>query len=130
MNKRIFALILLLTLIFVSGCENKKADDKPKEENNSALGTNTDRPSDEFIFKGEVTSVDNKKYIEMEIIDSDIAFGTYWVLISEETLFFAADGSSADISAVKVGSIIEVAFSGQVMNSYPPKIAARKIYIK
>ena len=119
MNKKILALIILAVMLFAVGCQ-------PAENNN---GIEEKNAKGEYVFKGEVTSVSEKKYIVIEIIDSEIAFGTYHVLIGDTTLFFHADDSTAERDDIKVGDIIEVAFSGQVMMSYPPQIYAQKIYI-
>ena len=128
MNKKIFALFLVLTLIFLGSCSEKKDNENNEKDNTQLSGAQGS--SDEYVFKGKVSSLENRNCIEMEIIDSDIAFGTYWVLVSNETLYFDNNGNATDQSAIKVGDIIEVVFSGQVMNSFPPKISARKIYIK
>ena len=65
----------------------------------------------------------------MEILDSEIAFGTYRVLYNSETPFYGLDGQQIQLSDIEIGSVIEVVFSGQVMQSYPPQIAAKRIYL-
>lgn len=120
MSKKIFAVAILVMMLFAIGCQ-------PAENNN---GIEEKNAKGEYVFKGEVTNVSEKKYIVMEIIDSDIAFGTYHVLVGVTTTFFHMDDSAASRDEIKVGDIIEVAFSGQVMMSYPPQIYAQKIYIQ
>ena len=76
-----------------------------------------------------MTDLSNSRHIEMEIIDSEIAFGTYLALTDKDTLFFDNNGGAITREDIKVGDIIEVVFSGQVMQSFPPKIYAQKIYL-
>lgn len=137
MNKRILALLILLLMIFTVGCKKASiTDDTPSDENieneggREKDGTTVEEKNErgEFFYQGKVTSVDNLKYIEIEIINSDVAFGTYWVLIGEQTEFFDNNGNQISREDIKVDDIIEVIFSGQVMMSYPPQIAAQQIY--
>lgn len=83
-----------------------------------------------FFYRGVVTSVDDKHYIAMEIIDSNVAFGIYHVLVGEQTVFVNSTGATITRDQIKVGDTIEVIFSGQVMLSMPPQIAAQRIILK
>ena len=130
MTKRILALALLVLMVFAVGCNKQGADD---ENNGGAQGGSSVEEKNEygeFFFKGEITSLESKNYIEVEIIDSKIAFGTYWVLVADETLYLNNSGATITRDDLKVGDTIEIIFSGQVMNSMPPKIMARKIILK
>ena len=126
MNKKIFALVLACITLFLLGCE---PDISGKDDKNNGGESDLPLEAGEVVFKGKVTSVDGRDFIEMEIIDSDIAFGTYWVLVGSETAYFDLEGNTVGRDSIKVNDVIEVVFSGQVMNSFPPKIAARKIYV-
>lgn len=132
MNKKIFALALALVMLSVVGCDvgDKSSDDGASNGNNNRTPeANIELLNDEVIFKGKVTSIDNQRFIEVEIIDSSIAFGTYWVLVSDLTEFYDFDGNSIERSTIRVDDVIEIVFSGQVMNSYPPQIAAKRIFL-
>ena len=62
--------------------------------------------------------------LEVEVVESDYAFGIYWVLISDRTEFFLPDGKRATLSDIKAGDKIEIVYNGQTMLSYPPQIVA------
>ena len=138
MSKRIFALVIMIMMLFAMGCDggqNNVADGNGDASggNNNIPGGNTNEektPDGEFFLRGIVKSVDEKKFIAMEVIDSSIAFGIHNVLIDNGTLFVNAAGDSIDRADIKVGDTIEVIFSGQVMLSYPPQIYAQKIILK
>lgn len=150
MSKRIFAIVVLVMMIFAIGCNQQSADDNNSETNNGVTdnsgtdnsgtdnsgnvengrGVEEKNDQDEFFYRGVVTETDNKRYIVMEIIDSNVAFGIYHALVSDQTAFVNSDGSAISRDQIKVGDTIEVIFSGQVMLSMPPQIAAQKIILK
>lgn len=123
MKKRIFALAVICLVLLVTGCQ-------PSGE------TNTDDPFgkggevvpkvDDFVLKAKVISV-NDRNIEVEVIESDYAFGVYWVLTNESTVYFDKDGSSINRVDIKPDSTVEITYGGQVMMSYPPQIVAHII---
>lgn len=132
---RIMALALACVMLFVTGCNNKNnAPDKdgdntpPNSENGGIVNENIKLEDGEVVFRGQVTSID-KREIQMEIVDSEIAFGLYRVLTSDATRYFDENGEHILRSELQVGDVIEVVFSGQVMQSYPPQIAAKRIYL-
>ena len=135
MSKRIFALMILVMMLFAMGCEggnNNGGDGYINEEGDIVNGNGVEeRNSDgEFFFRGVVKSVDNKYYISMEIIDSNVAFGLYHVNVDAGTKYFNSEGNGISRDDIKVGDTIEVVFSGQVMLSMPPQIYAQKIILK
>ncbi len=143
MNKKIFALALICMMLFAMGCNS--ATDGQQE--GSDIGGNTDsnnnqnnadnsrgveeRNADgEFFYRGVVTSTDNASYIVMEIIDSQVAFGIYHVLVDTGTVYVDEDGNAISRDSIKVGDTIEVVFSGQVMLSLPPQIYAQRVILR
>jgi hypothetical protein len=135
MKKKILALALTAFILMAQGCNNfdksntDQATKEPKEENGGIQNQHIELEENQVVFRGKVTDTTSKKYIVIEIIDSRIAFGTYHVLTGSETLFFDKNGKSIERDDIKTGDVIEVVFGGQVMNSYPPQISARKIYL-
>lgn len=145
MTKKILALGILVMMMFLIGCNSNR-----NNSNNNNNGDNTGTPegndngnqtgdpstggsveerneNGEYFYMAKVSNIDDKHHIAVEIIDSQIAFGTYWVLVGGQTTFVDEDGTSLTREDIKVGDTIEIIFSGQVMMSYPPQIAAIKI---
>ena len=90
---------------------------------------------------GEVENVEGVKMtavikalnenIEVEVIEGEYgASGIYWVKISSDATIFDSNGARITKSNLKVGDVIEITYSGQVMLSYPPQIVALQIQIK
>lgn len=135
-TKRILALILAFIMLMAVGCQKndetrvpEKGENEPNAENGGIKNSSIKLEVGEVVYRGKVTNLGNSQEVEMEIVDSEIAFGLYRVLISGETTFYGVDGVKIDRDSLEVGDIIEVVFSGQVMMSYPPQIAAKRIYI-
>ena len=55
--------------------------------------------------------------------------GLFWVIISDSTPVTDVDGRSVNYSSLSIGDTIEITYGGQVMMSYPPKIAAQGIRV-
>ncbi len=130
MNKRIFALALALVMLFLVGCQRGDNDNNGGDKdgmNNTENGGQQSRV-DGFVLKAVVKSI-NPDYIEVEVIESDYAFGIYWVRTGAQTEYFGADGSAAGISDLKAGQTVSITYSGQTMMSYPPQIVAWSISI-
>lgn len=68
--------------------------------------------------------------LEVEVIESDYAFGEYWVITPKETEFLNENGEKIKRSDLKAGDRIEIEYGGQVMMSYPPKIVAKSVKVK
>lgn len=130
MSKRIFAIALALVMLFLVGCQpgGSESGDGDNNMNNTEGGGQQSR-GDGFVLKATVNAV-NSDYIDVEVIESDYAFGVYWVRTGEQTEYFNADGSPASIADVKAGDTVEITYSGQVMMSYPPQIVAWSIRIQ
>ena len=80
-----------------------------------------------FVLKAIVTTVGEK--IEVEVIESDYAFGTYLVITGEQTEFLDVNGNKISKNNLVSGNVIEITYGGQVMMSLPPQIVASKIKI-
>ena len=65
--------------------------------------------------------------IAVEVIESPYTFGPHLVHTPPETLYRSSDGEAIDRTALAVGDVVEISYSGQVMLSYPPQIVAVEI---
>ena len=88
MTKRILAIVMLVMMLFAMGCGPTDKGPVGGNDNNSS-NDNGDikeiNESDYFLYKGKIVSNENSRYIEVEIIDSQIAFGKYLVLVDAAT---------------------------------------------
>lgn len=132
MTKRFLTLAIALVLLILTGCQgNSPATNEGNGEGegngNESGSVYEERNADgDVVFRGEVKATDSKKYLVV-YIENAVTQETYHVLISDQTVFTDAAGNSINRDAVKVGDQIEIGFSGQVMMSYPPQIAAKSI---
>ena len=114
MKKIIRIALALLTLSLLVSCAAVDDDGE-------------DTPGD-FVLTAIVGEVGEK--IEVEVIESDYAFGTYLVITSDATEFIEKDGNKISKSDLKSGDKIEITYGGQTMMSLPPQIVAQKIVVK
>ena len=135
-TNRIIALILAFIMLMAVGCQKndgdkapQKGENKPNAENGGIKNSSIKLEESEAVYRGKVTSLGDSYALEMEIVDSEIAFGPYRVLIGDITTFYGVNGEKIDREDIELGDVIEVVFSGQVMMSYPPQIAAKRVYI-
>ena len=68
--------------------------------------------------------------LEVTVTDSEYTFGIHWVITPDSTVYLDASGEPISRGDIKVGDIVEIWYSGQVMLSYPPQIVAHKIIVK
>ena len=133
MTKRILAIVMLVMMLFAMGCGPTDKGPVGGNDNNSS-NDNGDvkeiNEADYFLYKGKIVSNENDRYIEVEIIDSQIAFGKYLVLVDVATVYQDSEGNEITRDDLKVDDVIEISFSGQVMMSLPPQIYAQKITLK
>lgn len=133
MTKRILAIVMLVMMLFAMGCGPTDKGPVGGNDNNSS-NDNGDvkeiNEADYFLYKGKIVSNENSRYIEVEIIDSQIAFGKYLVLVDAATVYQDSEGNKITRDDLKVDDVIEISFSGQVMMSLPPQIYAQKITLK
>ena len=139
-SKRILALIMALIMLMTVGCnrnddtklpekEDGTVEKEPNAENGGIKNSSIKLEDGEVVYRGKVTNLGDKYALEIEIVDSTIAFGPYRVLIGNSTTFYGLDGEEISREDIELGDVIEVVFSGQVMMSYPPQIAAKRVYI-
>lgn len=139
-SKRILALVMALVMLMTVSCqkngdttlpegEDGTVEKEPNAENGGIKNSSIKLEDGEVVFRGRVTNLGDKTALEMEIVDSTIAFGTYRVLIGNSTTFYGVNGEEITREDIQLDDIIEVVFSGQVMMSYPPQIAAKRVYI-
>lgn len=133
MTKRILAIVMLVMMLFAMGCGPTDKGPVGGNDNNSS-NDNGDikeiNESDYFLYKGKIVSNENSRYIEVEIIDSQIAFGKYLVLVDAATVYQDSEGNKITRDDLKVDDVIEISFSGQVMMSLPPQIYGQRIILK
>lgn len=133
MTKRILAIVMLVMMLFAMGCSPTDKGPVGGNDNNSS-NDNGDvkeiNEADYFLYKGKIVSNENTRHIEVEIIDSQIAFGKYLVLVDATTVYQDSEGNEITRDDLKVDDVIEISFSGQVMMSLPPQIYAQKITLK
>lgn len=131
MSKRIFALAIALTMLFLVGCsltEGGNTNGGDMSGGNMSGGGNMNR-GDYFMLKAVVQGVYDDR-IEVEVIESDYAFGIYWVRTGDHTSYSQADGSPATRSDIEAGQTIRISYNGQTMMSLPPQIVALGIVIE
>ena len=135
MTKKILALAILVMTLFLMGCNNNDGGTGGEGGNQGAHpsggGGNVEEktPDGEFFFNAIVTDAGQKGYLMVEVVDSNVAFGPYHVIVGEQTVYIGADGATITREDIKKGDKIQIIFGGQVMQSYPPKIAATKITV-
>lgn len=116
MKRYLSALTIILALLLTVGCGS-----------GASSGGGDDAKNDGFVLKAVVKSTSETDRLEVEVIESDYAFGIYWVLTNSDTAYCSADGKTVSRDKIKVGDTVEITYGGQVMMSYPPQIVASKI---
>ena len=123
MKKFLITVLGLSLLPMLFACKSKSTNEKPREDANEEADTKNEA----FRLMAIVKSVGER--LEVEVIESDYAFGEYWVIISPETEFLDKSGNKISVSDLKPEDKIEITYGGQVMMSYPPQIVAAKITV-
>ncbi len=85
----------------------------------------TESQDDKFKLLAIVKNVGEK--IEVEVIESDYAFGEYWVITPSDIKYTDKNGEEISRADLNSGDKIEITYGGQVMMSYPPQIVATAI---
>ena len=108
--KKYLAIALAMLMLMTVGCQS--TDNDPITEN--------------FHLKAIVKSNDGGDRLEVEVIESDYAFGIY-IVHTSNAAFINAEGEAISPTDIQVGDTVEITYSGQVMMSYPPQIVAMKV---
>lgn len=155
MKKSLFIILVLCALILLFSCNSKNPtnddagsaadNDIMVESDSSVPGKNSKTESsdvsndiskepdydkgvdnmNDFVLKGVVKGYNT--HLEIEVIESDYAFGIYWVIVPNSTPILDKNGSNIELSSLKEGDIVEITYNGQTMMSYPPQIVSLKI---
>ncbi len=105
-------------------CGVKTNNDTPKAKN----GEISEENMEEFVLKGIVLGISDK--LEIEVIESDYAFGVYHVIVPSTIPITDKNGANISLSDLKANDTVLVAYSGQTMLSYPPQIVAYSIVVQ
>lgn len=108
--KKYLALALAVLTLLTVGCQS----------------TDNDSINGRFHLKAIVKSNDGGDRLEVEVIESDYAFGIH-IVHTSNAAFINAEGEAISPSDIQVGDTVEITYSGQVMMSYPPQIVALKV---
>ena len=125
----LLSIILIVALCMLISC--KDADTESSADNDVEDTTNNDSSNikeekmDQFVLKGIVKGFNT--HLEIEVIESDYAFGIYWVIVPKDTPVLDKNGDNIELSSLSEGDIVVVTYNGQTMMSYPPQIVALKI---
>lgn len=65
--------------------------------------------------------------VEVEVIESEYISGLVWVNTNGETLVLDEEGQKIEASDLAADDVIKIAYSGQVMMSYPAQIVGLAI---
>ena len=76
-------------------------------------------------MKARITAINDR--IEVEVIESEYASGILWVNTSEETLILDEKGERIELADLAVDDVIEIAYTGQIMMSYPGQIVGQAV---
>lgn len=87
----------------------------------------SEQPDDKFKLLAMVKNLGEK--LEVEVIESEYAFGEYWVITPSDIKYTDKDGNEISREDLTVGDKIEITYRGQVMMSYPPQIVATGVKI-
>ena len=110
--KKLKSLTILFLVIFLSSCY---------------LKTNNDIGNGETVMIATIKKVAEK--IEVEVDETTVFYGEYWVITGDETKYFDIDGNEIIKEDLKEGNRVKIDFPGQVMMSFPPQIFALSISI-
>ena len=121
-----------------SGMQNE-GDSKENEQGNQETSTVQPKSNDQNNTQGEVKMDDfvlkgivkgRGTHLEIEVIESDYAFGIYWVIVPNSISILDASGNEISLDSIKNGDIVNITYNGQTMLSYPPQIVALAISIE
>ena len=83
-------------------------------------------PEGGFEMKGRVISYNGGR-LEINVTEAEYAEGPYVALINEGTVITDEAGFTLAADGLQVGDVVKIGYSGQVMMSYPPQVAALSV---
>ena len=108
MKKLICIALILSTLLLISACA-------------------TEEESMDFKMTATLLAVGEK--LEVNVTEAEYASGIHLIIVGSATEIYGADGDRISKDLLCVGDELEIYYSGQVMMSYPPQVAALKIRV-
>ena len=112
--KRLSLLLLTVLPLLLSSCT-------PTSEAGEQNG-----PKHTMIATVEDISV----HIQVDVVQAEYAYGIYWILTDNETVYEDSEGNTLKKEDITIGDTVEITYNGQVMLSYPPQVVAHKIVKK
>ena len=103
--------LLLLSVLLLPACG------KPKGIENA-----------EHTMLAEIVKIEDK--IEVTVLESPVADGPYLIITGEDTAYLNKKNKKISRDDLAVGDTVLIAYSGQVMMSYPPQIVALTIQLQ
>ena len=95
---------------------------------NAKNDTQGEENMQKFVLKGIVIAINDK--LEIEVIESDYAFGIYHVIVPNDIPITDKNGNTIALNDLKADDIVLVKYNGQTMLSYPPQIVAHGINLQ
>ena len=145
--KKIIALFIAFCLAFVlvscqikgndtntdtstsTSSETNNTSDSSTADNSIVPKSNDDKESEQsvegFILKGKVIAYNT--HLEIEVVESDYAFGVYHVIVPQGTQILNKSGEQITPNELLPNDIVSITYNGQTMLSYPPQIVALSI---
>lgn len=111
MKKLAIIFILICVFPLFNGC---KGDESMQEDQ-------------EFEMIGVVKDINDK--IEIDVIESDYAYGIYWVITFEKTKYVDVNDNEISKGDVQIGDKVEIVYNGQTMMSFPPQVVAYSVKV-
>ena len=109
--KKFLSLLLLSVLLLLPACG------KPKGIENA-----------EHTMVAEIVKIEDK--IEVTVLESPVAEGPFLIITSDTTLYQNKKGKRISREDLSTGDKILIAYTGQMMMSYPPQIVALSIQLQ
>lgn len=121
--KKILSIILLVcSLGVITACNGNGGEQNPEDSGDEAT-------KNAFVMTATLKAVGDK--LEVDVTEGEYgASGPYLIIASDATEITDRNGKKISKDSLKVGQTLEITYSGQVMMSYPPQVAAIKIKVK
>ena len=121
-------ILLILSLFAMASCHTGQGGADVGQGEGSGSRGNTGEIGSSVSMIARIDKLDEK--LEVTVLESEYTFGTHWVITPNATEYYGKDGSAITRAELKVGDIVEIFYSGQVMLSFPPQIVAARITVK